>query len=381
MKLAPLLDRSQMVVTLGPGGVGKTTTAAALAVQAARQGRPSLVCTIDPARRLARSMGLEGLEDEPVAVDLSRLGPPSDGTAAAPLHAMMLDAEATLDRMLLESGADPESARRLRDHPLYRVMARELPGMHEYAAVSRLYELQQQAQWSLIVLDTPPTSHALDFLDAPRRLVRALESPAIQWLVRPYLRAGHLSLKALGGARAYVLRRVAKIVGVGLLERIAEFLVLFDAVLDGVRARTEAVSALLSSDEVAYAVVSTLTPSSVQEAVRLAEQLQRRRLTVDALILNRVHQSRVTEPLDTERLAEALAELPAVSALPAEAQLRLLETLTTAHQRYGQLARADERQLARMQERLRSEPQVVTIPLLGNDVYDLEGLGAIGGYL
>jgi anion-transporting ArsA/GET3 family ATPase len=260
-------------------------------------------------------------------------------------------------------------------------MVRELPGMHEYAAVSRLYELQKQTQWDLVVLDTPPTSHALDFLDAPRRLVRALESPAVQWLVRPYLRAGQLSLKALSGARAYVLRRVAKIVGMGLLERIAEFLVLFSSVLDGVRARTDAVSQLLSSQQVAYAVVSSLTPASAQEAVTLAEQLRRRRLAVDALILNRVHVSEVSGPLHTEGLAEALAAQPAIAALPAEAQLRLLEVLTVSHQRYSQLAKADERQRARLQERLGFEPVVTSIPLLEHDVYDLEGLAAIGGYL
>ena len=211
MILAPLLERSRILVTLGPGGVGKTTTAAAVALQAARDGRPSLVCTIDPARRLARSLGLEGLGDTPKPVDLSRL----DG-GGAPLHAMMLDAEAALDRMLLESGADPEAAERLRGHPLYRVMARELPGMHEYAAVSRLWELRQSGQWSLVVLDTPPTAHALDFLDAPRKLVKALESPAIQWLVRPYLKAGKLSLDMLGFGASFgytVMARISLLIG------------------------------------------------------------------------------------------------------------------------------------------------------------------------
>lgn len=380
MILSPLLERSRIVVTLGPGGVGKTTTAAALALAAARAGRPSLVCTIDPARRLARSLGLAGLGDEPVAVDLSR-GSGSVPGSAAPLHAMMLDAEAALDRMLLESGADAAAAAKLRDHPLYRVMARELPGMHEYAAVSRLYELQQSGAWSLVVLDTPPTAHALDFLDAPRRLVRALESPAIQWLVRPYLKAGHLSLKMLGGARAYVLRRLAQIVGTGLLERMAEFLVLFDAVLEGVRSRTEAVSALLASPEVTYAVVTSPTPTSVREAVSLGSQLRHRGLSVDALVVNRMHVSSIEGPLRSETVAEALAAQPSVAALPADGQLRLLEALTVTHQRFYQLAEADRRQLDLLLAELEGDPLVATVPLLAQDVFDLDGLVKIASYL
>ncbi len=380
MRLSPLLERCRMVVTLGPGGVGKTTTAAALALQAARAGRPSLVCTIDPARRLARSLGLERLGDTPAPVDLGPLGP-TDAEASAPLYAMMLDAEASLDRMLLESGADPEAAARLRAHPLYRVMVRELPGMHEYAAVSRLYELGQSGPWSLVVLDTPPTSHALDFLDAPRRLLRALDSPAIQWLVRPYLRAGHLSLRMLGGARAYVLRRIAQIVGMGLLERMAEFLVLFNSVLDGVRQRTDAVSTLLASRDVGYAVVSSPTPTSAREAIDLAARLRRRRLTVDALLVNRMHISQLEGEVAPEPLAEALAHQPSIRALPADTQLRLLQALTVTHQRYRQLALADRGQLRRILAELQGDPLLVTIPLLAEDVYDLDGLARIASYL
>lgn len=378
MTLGTLLGERRVLVTLGPGGVGKTTTAAALGLKAAQAGRSTLVCTIDPAKRLASSLGVEGLGDQPERVDLGRLGA---AAPAAPLFAMMLDAEAALDRLLLESSPRAGAGEALRTHPLYRVMARELPGMHEYAAVSRLYELWHEGRFDLVVLDTPPTTHALDFLDAPLRLERALDSPAVQWLVRPYLRAGRLSLKMLGGARAYVLRRLAQIVGTGLLERMAEFLVLFEGVLDGVRARTSAVSALLTSSEVGYVLVSSPTPANAEETVLLAEQLARRRLPIAALIMNRMHLTASTEALSSEAFAEALAEVPAVRALPGDAQLRLLDEITRSHQAFAQLARADRRRLDTVLARLDGAPALATVPLLAEDIFDLEGLLAVGRFL
>jgi anion-transporting ArsA/GET3 family ATPase len=292
---------------------------------------------------------------------------------------MMLDAELALDRMLLQSS--PEAAGALRGHPLYRVMARELPGMHEYAAVSRLFELWQESAFDLIVLDTPPTTHALDFLDAPLRIERALDSPAIQWLVRPYLKAGHLSLKMLGGARAYVLRRLAQIVGTGLLEQMAEFLVLFDGVLGGVRERTKGVGALLTSPETAFILVSSPTSANAEEVVVLGEQLARRRMSASAIVMNRMHITSSGEPLPSEDLARSLAGVRAVRALPGDAQLRLLEEIARSHQAFVQLARADQRRLDMVLTRLEGSPSVAKVPLLPDDIYDLKGLLAVVRHL
>jgi len=379
MTLTPLIDRAQVIVALGPGGVGKTTTAAALALKAAQAGRRTVVCTIDPARRLASSLGVT-LGSEPALVAPERFAdaglPPT-----TQLHAMMLDASDALDRMLLSTGRDPELTKKLQRHPLYQTMARDLPGMHEYAAISRLYELQEQGGWDLVVLDTPPTSHALDFLDAPRRMLRALESPAIQWLVKPYLRAGHLSLKLLGGARAYVLRRLARIVGTGLLEQIAEFLVLFETVLDGVHERIDAVSRLLTGDKMCYAIVTSPTPASVQEATELAHQLRRRRLTVDALVMNRMHRLASFRTAEPEAIAEELARQPEVHEMAAEDQLRLLESLSITHRRFQRLAQGDQRQLEWLQQQFPEDLLTATIPLMAQDVHDLDGLSRIAAYL
>jgi anion-transporting ArsA/GET3 family ATPase len=379
MTLTPLIARAQVIVALGPGGVGKTTTAAALALKAAQAGRRTVVCTIDPARRLASSLGVT-LGSEPTLVAPERFAdaglPPT-----TQLYAMMLDASDALDRMLLSTGRDPELTDKLRRHPLYQTMARDLPGMHEYAAISRLYELQEQGGWELVVLDTPPTSHALDFLDAPRRMIRALESPAIEWLVKPYLRAGHLSLKLLGGARAYVLRRLARIVGTGLLEQIAEFLVLFETVLDGVHERIEAVSRLLTGDQMCYAIVTSPSPASVQEATELARQLRRRRLTVDALVMNRMHRLASFRTAEPEAIAEELAHHPDVHEMAAEDQLRLLEWLSITHRRFQRLAQGDERQLEWLQQQFPERPLTATIPLMAQDVHDLDGLSRIAAHL
>jgi len=379
MTLTTLTDQARVIIVLGPGGVGKTTTAAALALRAAQAGRRTLVCTIDPARRLATSLGVT-LGDEPVVVDPARFEAaglePSSG-----LHAMMLDPAAALDRMLLSAGRDAEMTDRLRHHPLYVTMARDLPGMNEYAAVSQLHELHQDEDWDLIVLDTPPTTHALDFLDAPGKMLRALKSPAVQWLVKPYLKAGRLSLTLLGGAKAYVLRRLARIVGTGLLEQIAEFLVLFETVLVGVSERIDKVNQLLLGPAVRYVVVTSPTTASVQEAVALTGQLERRRLRVDGLVMNRMHGLAELHRVDPEDIAAELARRPHVDQMPASDQLRLLEWLTATHGRFQLLARADQRQLQWLQSRFSRPPLIAKVPLMGEDVYDLGGLSRLADYL
>jgi anion-transporting ArsA/GET3 family ATPase len=252
--------------------------------------------------------------------------------------------------------------------------------MHEYAALSRLHELSRDAQWELVILDTPPTTHALDFLDAPRRMVRALESPAIHWFVRPYLKAGRLSLRLLGGARAYVLRRLAQIVGTGLLERIAEFLVLFERVLLGVRERIEAVSHFLQSGAAQYALVTSPTAANVQEAVLLAEQLARRRLPLGAVIVNRVH-GLEAPGAGAENIAQALAGQRAVQELEPVDQLRLLKELTSTHRRFQRLAQADEVQIQRLLRRLPRVKYTARIPLMAEDVHDLGGLHRVASHL
>jgi anion-transporting ArsA/GET3 family ATPase len=379
MTLTPLLDQARVIITLGPGGVGKTTTAAALALKAAQSGKRTLVCTIDPARRLASSLGLT-LGDEPTRVEPGQF----EAAGLAPsenLYAMMLDPSTALDRLLLSAGRDAEMTQRLQNHPLYQTMARDLPGMNGYAAVSRLHELVQTDDWDLVALDTPPTTHALDFLDAPGKMLRALRSPAVQWLVRPYLKAGRLSLKLLGGAKAYVLRRLARIVGTGLLEQIAEFLVLFETVLDGVAERVDGVSQLLLSKEVCYVVVTSPTPASVQEVVVLARQLERRRLRVDGLVMNRMHGLAELHRVEPEDIAGELAQRPHVNEMPAEEQLRLLEWLSATHQRFQRLARADQRQLEWICSRFDRPVPTATVPLMAEDVHDLAMLSRVASHL
>jgi anion-transporting ArsA/GET3 family ATPase len=379
MTLTPLLEQARVIVALGPGGVGKTTTAAALALKAAQAGRRTLVCTIDPARRLASALGVT-LADEPTLVAPARF----EAAGLAPsscLHAMMLEPVTALDRLLLSAGRDPQMTERLQRHPLYRTMARDLPGMNEYAAVSRLYELHEADEWGLVVLDTPPTTHALDFLDAPGKMLRALQSPAVQWLVKPYLKAGRLSLKLLGGAKAYVLRRLARIVGIGLLEQIAEFLVLFETVLDGVSERIDRVGQLLSGPEVRYVVVTSPTPASVQEVVALTRQLERRRLRVDGLVMNRMHGLAELHRVDPEDIAADLVRSPHVAEMPAADQLRLLEWLSSTHRRFHLLARADQRQMEWLRGRFSRPPLIATVPLMGEDVHDLGGLSRVAAHL
>ena len=320
------------------------------------------------------------LGDDPTRVEPGQF----EAAGLAPsenLYAMMLDPSTALDRLLLSAGRDAEMTQRLQNHPLYQTMARDLPGMNGYAAVSRLHELVQTDDWDLVALDTPPTTHALDFLDAPGKMLRALRSPAVQWLVRPYLKAGRLSLKLLGGAKAYVLRRLARIVGTGLLEQIAEFLVLFETVLDGVAERVDGVSQLLLSPEVCYMVVTSPTPASVQEAVVLAQQLERRRLRVDGLVMNRMHGLAELHRVEPEDIAGELAQRPHIDEMPAEEQLRLLEWLSATHQRFQRLAQADQRQLEWLCSQFDRPVLTATVPLMAEDVHDLAMLSRVASHL
>ena len=215
-RLIDVLLERRILLCVGSGGVGKTTTAAALALAAARRGKRTLVLTIDPARRLANSLGLQSLGHQVQQVDpaLVRRGAPSD---RGELWAMMLDQKQAFDEVVARHAKDPEAVKRILANPVYAQISGSLSGAQEYAAMAKLHDFDRTGGWDLIVVDTPPTSHALDFLDAPIKLSEAIDSPAIEWF-RKLQGGGGSGWSLVGKAGAYMLKQLAKFVGSKFIE-------------------------------------------------------------------------------------------------------------------------------------------------------------------
>ena len=226
-----LLDR-HIVVCTGSGGVGKTTSAAALALRAAELGRRAIVCTIDPARRLAQSMGLEQLGGEPKLVPVTAGRSRSKGE----LWAMMLDMKSTFDQMVLEM-TTPERAEKIFTNPFYHHISSTLAGTQEYMAMEKLWELHEEGRWELIVIDTPPTRSALDFLDAPRRLTDFLEGRFLKLMMLPYMKAGRTGLKVINFGTRVALRAVTRITGSDLFADVADFFQQFEGMYETFKLR------------------------------------------------------------------------------------------------------------------------------------------------
>jgi anion-transporting ArsA/GET3 family ATPase len=245
---------AHVLVTTGAGGVGKTTTAAALGLAAARAGRRTLVLTIDPARRLAQAMGLEGLSDEPTQVEVP------DAAEGGELWAMMLDMQTTFDRLIDRHATTPEHARNIKANRIYRTLSSTLSGTQEYMAMERLHELHETGEWDLLVVDTPPTRSALDFLDAPKRMTSFLEGRLLSLLMKPGMAAGKRVGKVVGFGATAFMKVAGKVTGMDLLEDLASFFRNFEGMYQGFKERAEEVLALLQRPSSRFVVVTSPEP-------------------------------------------------------------------------------------------------------------------------
>ena len=303
-----LLDdpRTRIIVCCGSGGVGKTTTAAALGLRAAERGRHVVVLTVDPARRLAQSMGLSSLDNTPRPVPL-----PEGGTAAGgTLHAMMLDMKRTFDE-IVEAHADPDRAEQILANPFYQSLSSSFAGTQEYMAMEKLGQLRRTDQWDLIVVDTPPSRSALDFLDAPQRLSRFLDGRLIKLLTAPTRAGGRAYMKVVNVSFGVFTGIVTKIIGAQVLRDVQTFVAAFDTMFGGFRERAEDTYRLLQTPGTAFVVVATPEPDALREASYFVERLSQDRMPLAGLILNRVHRSPAARLSAARSLAAAEALLPA----------------------------------------------------------------------
>jgi anion-transporting ArsA/GET3 family ATPase len=353
--LGELVASAGILVCCGSGGVGKTTTAAALALEGAARGRRSVVVTIDPAKRLADTLGVASLTNTPSRIE---------GDWPGELWAMMLDTKSTFDDLVAKHSVDTDQARRILDNRFYRNISSALSGTQEYMAGEKLYELHEENAFDLVVVDTPPTRHALDFVDASRRLTNFLDHRLYRLLISPtraYLRAVNLA------AQAFV-RTVSKVVGGEVLDDALAFFSAFEGMEGGFRDRAERVQALLGDDATAFILVTSPRADTVAEATFFASKLEESGISVASLILNRMHPRFGTGRPDADK---------------ARARTHFGTDLGSLYANLGDLramAEGEEEALAGLSARVSPAP-VVRVPFLADDVHDLDSLAHIASYL
>src|SRR5206468_5126796 len=287
---AALLER-RVIVVCGSGGVGKTTTAAALGLQAALKGRRVLVCTIDPSRRLATSLGLSQLSSKPRSLDLRRFAPAEGGSMAA----MVLDTKSTFDAIVMRFAPDEAARKRILGNRFYQQVSSALAGSHEYMAMEKLLELSADERFDLVVLDTPPTRHALDFLEAPDRLMGFLDTSVLRWFLKPYFVAGRLTLKVATRTGAFALELADRFLGLQFLQDLSEFFLAFEGMYQGFKERAEKVHALLRGEDSGYVLVAGPARTTLDEARYFYRRLREKDMPFVGLVVNRVHPDPLAE--------------------------------------------------------------------------------------
>ncbi len=358
-----------IVVCTGSGGVGKTTTAAAIALRAAEHGRKVCVLTIDPARRLAQALGIEHLDNTPRAVE----GIQGSGS----LDAMMLDMKRTFDEVV-EGHSDPERAQQILNNPFYQSLSSSFAGTQEYMAMEKLGQLHAQAQadgrWDLIVVDTPPSRSALDFLDAPARLGSFLDGKFIRILSAPARGAGRGIGKIAAMGFGFFTSALSKILGSQVLNDVGAFVAAIDSTFGGFRERADATYALLKDSHTSFIVIAAPEADAIREASFFVERLNSDHMPLAGLVLNRV--TEVTMPEVTREQALAAAQELAAGDAASKFTAALLEL-------HAQRVSQAERQLEFAHRFTSAHPgiRVTTVRALAQDVHDLDGLREIGTLL
>lgn len=366
---ATLLGDMRVCICAGAGGVGKTTMAATVALGAAARGMKVAAITIDPAPRLAESLGLERLGNEPTRVPIDGLAEIAGSPESRPggqLWAMRLDVRRTLDELVELLLADDSARRELLGNRVYQQLSDAVAGTQEFMAVAKLYELDRAGDYDLLVLDTPPSRSALDFLDAPDRLTRFLEGRALDAL----LRSAGLGARLFGGGSAAMLRLLSRVTGIEMLDDVTAFLGALGEVKGGFRERAEQVRRLLRDPATGFLLVTVAEPGPVDETIFFARKLRSAHMRLADVVVNRVHHDAIAG-FDVGGLSAAMQ-----GDLGASLARRVVENLRDYHDRVEQ-NRVSERHLARTLGLTR----MIQVPQLDRDVHDLEALLSLGRFL
>lgn len=366
--VAGWLEGTRVCICGGSGGVGKTTTSAAIAAGMAARGLTVCVVTIDPAQRLADALGLDALGNDPVRVDaapFAAAGQPLTGE----LWALQLDAKRTFDDLIARLSPDERTREEILSNRIYRELSGAVAGSQEFTAIAKLHDLAATDRFDLLVLDTPPSRNALDFLDAPDRLTQFFEGRALKTLLRP----SSTGMRLLGRPAGMALSVLKRITGVDLLTDLSNFFRLLGGLLEGFRARAAQVEELLHDDATRFLLVTSPEREPVDEAIYFHRKLKAARMRFGGGIVNRVHDDRLGD--------EPLAGLAGRIAQEADLSAGLARSVAACFADEHALALRDRENVAHLRERLGADVPLVLVPHLDADVHDAAGLARVGGFL
>ncbi len=358
--LPDALAERRILIVSGSGGVGKTTIAAALALRAALQGRRVLVCTIDPSRRLATSLGLETLSDRAREMDIRRFDPAEGGR----MWAMTLDTKRTFDTLVERHTPDEAARHRILENRFYKQVSSALAGSHEYMAMEKLLDLSADERFDLVVLDTPPTRHALDFLEAPERMMGFLDTSVLRWFLKPYFVAGRLTLKVATRTGAFFLKLADRVLGLQFLQDLSEFFLAFEGMYAGFKERAAQVHEVLRRADAGFVLVAGPSALTLDEALYFHRRLVEREMPFVGFIVNRLHPA---------------AAAPAGRGPAPDIDDDLGDRLVEVFKDYSRLSKAEMKNVARLEDETGAAP--VLVPELEGDVHDLDGLHEVGELL
>jgi anion-transporting ArsA/GET3 family ATPase len=363
--ISEILERRSIAICAGSGGVGKTTASAALAAGLAARGQKVAVLTIDPAKRLADSLGLDELENEPRRVD-PRLFERAGVEMRGELWAMMLDAKATFDDLVRKHAPDAETRDRILKNRIYRQISNALAGSQEYMAMEKLFEIHQEGRYDFLVLDTPPSRNALDFLDAPKRLTQFIEGRGMQMFMKPT----GFATRVVGKGSSMAFGVLKRVVGIDLLADLGEFFQAFSGMVGGFQERAKRVSELLADPASTFLIVCGPQGEPITEAVYFHRKLVEAKLPVGGVIVNKVHYETEAD-LQGDGVEAELQEL---------FDDDLAERVAANFADYQALAQRDARNVDHLARELDAK-RVIRIPYMDEDIHDLEGLLKIDRYL
>jgi anion-transporting ArsA/GET3 family ATPase len=378
--LRALVERHRVVIAAGSGGVGKTTVAASVALWGALHGRRTVVLTIDPARRLATSLGLEGLGSGEREVPAAHFASQGLGPVRGSLAAMMLDQKGAWDA-LVERHAPTDARDRILANRFYQHLSQTFAGSHEYMAIEQLCVLVESGRYDLIVVDTPPTRHALDFLEAPRRIGDFLDRRVVRWFVRPYFSAGWSALRAMNRTAGFLLRRLEQATGVAALAEISDFFSSMSGLFENFQGRVERATEVLRGSGTAFVLVTGPEEQVLGDAEYLSTKMAELRMPLKGVVLNRVHHEFRPPGRGTRReigLEEAAEVTRVVAAAVGGADA---SPLAENFIEYQALARGESLRLEQFRVGLPRAVPVVRVPNFTRDVHDLASLAAMHPHL
>lgn len=356
MWIKKLSESKKLIICCGSGGVGKTTSSASLAIQIAQSGKRVLVLTIDPAKRLANALGLENLSSEPKQVQKN-------------LFALMLDPKKTFDQVISRYASSEEEKNRILNNKLYQHLSSMIAGSQEYMAMEKVYEIDQSGDFDLIILDTPPTRHALDFLAAPEKMKSMVGQSIIKWFLKPGIFSEKSSLSFLGRGAQKILGAFDQVMGFDFLKDLSTMLISTAGLLEGFKDRADEVAALLNNKKSAILLISSPQASSMNEAIYFFENLKKQKLPFAGFILNRV------KPISPK--LPSYEELKKSWEINSNMFSEIKEILSKQTLLYEQ----DCEQIARLKQKTKDKFPIALIPAFSHDIHNLEGLHKMGEYL